>query len=432
MNPLDRWLSFVALRRERWLALGRFVWQRFVADRCFESAGALSYTTIFALVPLTTAIFGIIAAFPVFEEWSREVTRFVFANFVPTAGEVVQGYLTQFADNATKLTSAGVIALIASALLMMHSVEETFNRIWRVPPRRRRMARFVVYWTTLTLGPLLIAASLALSSFVFSLPVFAGEGLRLHDRFFSLLPFAVTWSALTLAYLVIPNAVVRFRHAALGAVFATLLFEWAKWFFAGFLGNANYTQIYGALAALPIFLLWVYVSWVVVLLGASLTASHTAFRFQPEALRVPPGLEFVAMLRTYRRIVEGARLGRPPSRAELLARDPGLSDAQLDRFLTEMRAARLVQRGESGEWVPLRDPATVNLRELFEAGAHRWPTERDLARLAESGAPEDAAIRRWIVAGHTALSAALAAPLSEMLSEPVPDGAVVRETEGAR
>jgi membrane protein len=368
--------------RERGLAFARFVWHRFLDEKCFEAAGALSFTTVFALVPLTTAVFGILAAFPVFQQWSNELTDFVFANFVPAAAKAMQGYLVDFAGNASRLTSAGVIALVVSALLMMSSVEESFNRIFRAPPRRRKLARFIVYWTVLTLGPILIAASLGLSSYLIGLPGIdeATRDLHLAERLLRMLPGAVICGALTLAYLVIPNGGVRFRHALVGGVLASLLFEATKQVFAQYLSRANYEQVYGVLAAVPIFLVWIYVSWVVVLVGASITASLSAFRYVPRALQITPGLEFAALLRVFDRIAEATRLGDPLSRDRIAAEEPHLSDGQLDRFLAELRAARCAHRTEVGTWVLLRDPATVPLRELFEAGPYRWPTPEELAR----------------------------------------------------
>lgn len=393
--------------RERWLAFWRFVRRRFLDDRCFEAAGALSFTTVFALVPLSTAAFGILAAFPVFDEWSRRITDFIFANFVPAAGKVVQSYLTQFAANASKLTSAGVIALLVSALLVMASVEDTFNRIWRVPARRRRLARFVVYWTVLTLGPILIAASLGVSSYLVADSFGDGEPEAFGTRLLGLLPVAVTWSAVTLAYLVVPNGTVRLRHAALGGAVATVLFETAKLAFTSYLGRASYEQIYGALAVFPILLIWIYVSWTVVLLGASLAASLSAFRFQPAALRVPPGLEFAAFLRCLGQLRTGAAAGRPLTRDRLMAHEPGLTDEQLDRFLALMRDLRLVQRGDGGEWLTLRDAAALPLGDLFDAGGFRLPSESELERLAVERGPSGDALVDWLRRARAGLAPAL-------------------------
>lgn len=406
-------------RRERVFAFARFVWHRFVDEQCFAAAGTLSFTTVFALVPLTTAVFGILAAFPVFQQWSDSLSDFVFANFVPAAAKAVQAYLVDFAGNASRLTSAGAIALLVSALLMMSSVEESFNRIFRAPARKRRMARFVVYWTVLTLGPILIAASLGLSSYLLALPGFDGaaEDLHLGERLLRLLPYLVTWGALALAYLVVPNAPVRLRHAAIGGLLASLLFEATKQGFAQYLAQASYEQIYGVLAAVPIFLVWIYLSWVVVLIGASITASLSAFRYVPRELAVTPGLEFAALLRVYGRIATATRSGEPPTRDALAAADPWLSDGQLDRFLAELLAARCVHRTEVGTWVLLRDPATVPLSELFAGGPYRWPEAGELARCRERFGADTPAVVEVLARGAEAQSAALGRAVATVLPD---------------
>jgi membrane protein len=404
-------------RRERTFAFAGFVWHRFVDEHCFSAAGTLSFTTVFALVPLTTAVFGILAAFPVFQQWSNALSDFVFANFVPAAAKAVQSYLVDFAGNASRLTSAGALALLVSALLMMSSVEESFNRIFRAPARKRRLARFVVYWTVLTLGPILIAASLGLSSYLLTLPGLDGSTSDLHlgERALQLLPYLVTWGALSLAYLVVPNAPVRIRHALTAGLLASLLFEATKQGFSQYLASASYEQIYGVLAAIPIFLVWIYLSWVVVLIGASIAASLSAFRYVPRELAVTPGLEFAALLRVYGHIAAATRKGDPPTRDALAAADPWLSDGQLDRFLAELLRARCVHRSEVGTWVLLRDPATVPLAELFAGGPYRWPESGELERCRERFGVETPAVVDVLSQGAEAQSAALARTAAAVL-----------------
>ena len=407
-------------RRELLSAFARFVWRRFRDDRCFESAGALSFTTVFALVPLSAAVLGIMAAFPVFETWSRQLTDYLFENYVPAAAKAVQAYLTEFASNASQLTVVGGVVLLASALLMMAGIEDTLNRIWRAPGHRRRAARFVAYWTVLTLGPILLAASLGLSSYLFTLPLIdrAERQFGLSQHLLRLLPFLTTWSALTLAFVVVPNAAVRVRNAAIGALFATVLFELAKQAFGRYVASSDtYERLYGALSVLPLFLVWIYWSWVSVLLGASLAASLSAFRYVPLALRATPGLEFAALLRVHARVRAAAAAGTPLSRSALAATEPGLSDDKLDSFLSELSALQLLQRSETGQWLPLRDPAAVTVRELFEGGAYRWPTAAELARL-KAGPIVMPALLPWFEQGSLGLAPGLDQPLAVLSQIP--------------
>lgn len=400
--------------RERTLAFARFVWRRFLDDKCFEAAGAMSYTTLFGLVPLTTAALGIISAFPVFEAWSEQLTDFIFRNFVPESGRLVRGYLTDFAINAGKLTSAGIIGLLVSALVLMSSIENQFNMIWRVAPRRRRLARLVVYWTVLTAGPLLLAASIGAGSDALA-DAGAVDAWGIGAVLASLVPFVVTWLAITLAFLVVPNATVHPRNAAIGAFVATALFEVSKWLLSLYLQRANYDQVYGALAVVPVFLFWLYVAWTVILLGASLAASLSAFRFLPAALRVPHGLEFAFLLRVYRRIVRAGQGGTPIGRAHIVVDEPGLTEEQLDRFFTLMREHQLVQRTDDGCWVALRDPATVRLAELFDAGRFGLPGAAELERLKARNDPDDAPLIEWLTDARAAVQGAFSVSAARIM-----------------
>jgi len=397
-----------------------FVWKRYLEDRCFETAGVLAYASVFALVPLSAAVFGIFAAFPVFDAMSERLTGFLFNNFVPAAAHAVEAYLRQFADSATRLTSVGVIALLASALLMMKSIEDTFNRIWRVAAPRPGLARFLVYWTALTLGPLLAVSSLALSSYLISLPLLGGgEGARLLPSLLQLVPVLVELTAFTLAYTIIPNRRVLLRHAFTGGLLATLLFELAKWGFGQYLKQVpSYEQIYGTLAVLPIFLIWLYLSWVVILLGASIAASLSAFRFQPRARRLPAGYELFGLLRLVGRLFAAQGRGEAVGIEALRLSEPSLSDDLLMRLLGSLQAASIVQRNERGDWLLARDLDHLSLGELYEATGLRIP-------LAAVPLPcSDDALGRQVLAVVDSLRQPLAGafdqPLSRLLQDSAP------------
>jgi membrane protein len=275
-----------------------------------------------------------------------------------------------------------------------------------------------VYWTVVTLGPILFGASLGLSSYLFSLPWLdeAARELHLGERLLLMLPLAVTWLALTLAYLVIPNATVRFRHAALGGLVATVLFELSKRVFAEYLARTNYEQIYQALAVVPIFLFWVYVFWVIVLIGASLAASLSAFRFHRAAAFVGESLGFALLVRTLRHVAEATRGGASVSRNALHGAEPALSDAALDRILELLRQLHLIERTETGGYVLVRDPGAVRAAEVFRADpALGWPTPADFVEFQKSAGPEDAALCAWLGTAQAGQGVWLEATLGELL-----------------
>jgi len=402
-----------------WLrAFSGFVWRRYVEDRCFETAGVLAYATVFAMVPLSVAVFGIFAAFPVFDAMSTRLTEFLFSNFLPAAARAVEAYLRQFADSATRLTSFGVIALLASALLMMKSIEDTFNRIWRVTTPRPGLSRVLVYWTVLTLGPILAVSSLALSSYLLSLPLIGSDEQRWGPRLLSFVPLLVELAAFTLAYAVIPNRRVHFRHAFTGGVLATVLFELAKWGFGYYLRQVpSYEQIYGTLAVLPIFLIWLYLSWLVMLLGASIAASLSAFRFQPKARLLPTGHELIGLLRLLGRLYRAQDSGSALDVETLRRLEPGLSDDMLMHLLGLLGAASIVQRNERGDWLLSRDLDGLSLGEVVESSQLRIPLA------SKPLAAGDDALGRQIGAIMAALreplQGALSTPLSALLRAPV-------------
>jgi len=370
---LRAWI--VRIDRERVQSFAQFLWTRFLDDRCFETAGALAYTSLFALVPLSVVVFGILSAFPLFDTWSEQLTGFIFSNFVPSSARVVEDYLREFADSAKKLTVTGIGALLVSLLLTMWSIESTFNRVWRVPTPRPRLLRFLVYWTLLTLGSLMAVASLAVTSYLFSLPVLSGvEQLDWSQRLLGYLPNLVELAVFTFAYWLIPHRSVPFRFALAGGLFAAVLFELAKRGFAAYLlGVPTYDQLYGALAVVPIFLIWIYLSWVVVLLGASFSASLSSFRYQPRALQLPPGMEMYGYLRLLGRMDEARRSGLGLHMLDIQAREPMLTDDLLQRMLSGLSSLNIVQRAEDGSWLLSRDLATVTLGELHGGLGLRIP-----------------------------------------------------------
>ncbi len=367
--------------RRRFVEFVRFTAKRFVDDNCLQSAGALAYTSLFAMVPLTAVMLALLSQFPAFADWRERISHFVFENFVPAAGDVVQRYLTEFADNASKATAIGIVVLVISAVMLMLSVESAFNRIWRVPTNRPARTRFVLYWAVLTLVPLLLVATLAVTSYLLALSALHSPDLEfsIKHQLLTFLPFLIEWTTLTAAYVLIPNRSVRLRDALLGALVAALLFELAKRGFATYVTTgANYQQVYGALAIVPVFILWVYLCWVLVLLGASLTAIIAAFEYKPAALRLRPGEELLGLIRVLAHFADAQRSGAGLHGVQLRRSEPFLTDDLLQDFLADLVRADMIQRNENDEWVLTRNLAAVTLYDIYVASGYRLPTNNSL------------------------------------------------------
>jgi len=264
---------------------GRLLCKRLHSDGLTMLAGHLAYVSLLSLVPLIAVVFALFAAFPMFSDISEQLKSFVFANFVPAAGNVVQHYLEQFVANSSRMTAVGACGLIVTALLLISSVDSVLNTLWRSKTKRPLVVSFAVYWMVLTLGPLLVGASMAISSYLLSLNWLADAGVNsLVDKVLRIFPFLLSWISFWLLYSVVPTVSVPARDALWGALVAGLLFELGKKGFALYITLfPSYQLIYGVLAVIPILFLWVYLSWCIVLLGAEITVSlgeHRQWRQQ--------------------------------------------------------------------------------------------------------------------------------------------------------
>jgi membrane protein len=351
--------------------LSAHVWRHFKQDRCFEEAASLGYTSLLAIVPLFAVVFGVASAFPVFDRWVVELQSFIFDNFIPTSGAQIEEYITGFLGSIGRLTLPGTFFLILTALLLMMRIEKAFNRIWRVPVARNLVNRIVMYWAVLTLGPLALGAATALSA----QPVFDTLGMTDGDTgsFRNLGIFVLTWLAFSVTYLFVPNRRVKLLHAGIGALLSAVLFSVAKTAFVAYIGRSNFNVIYGTLATIPIFLFWLYLVWIVILLGASLAASLTTFHDQRSDWRWPWEWEFLLAFRLMGHLWEAQRDGKPLSHEALLQVEAGVSDSVLLRLLEQFLEAGLVSRDQQDNWLLTRDLDNLSLLDLYHAGKYHLP-----------------------------------------------------------
>ncbi|WP_039055277.1 virulence factor BrkB family protein [Enterobacter sp. Bisph1] len=256
----------------------RLLWQRIDEDHMTTLAGNLAFVSLLSLVPLIAVVFALFAVFPMFSEISIQLRHFVFANFIPTTGDVIQNYIEQFVANSTKMTAVGAVGLVVTSLLLMYSIDAALNTIWRSTRVRSHVYSFAVYWMILTLGPLLVGASLAISSFLLSLH-WVNELDSVIDDVLRIFPLLLSWLSFWLLYSIVPTTQVPNRDAIAGAFVAALLFELGKKVFGLYITLfPSYQLIYGVLAVIPILFLWVYWTWCIVLLGAEITVTLGEYR----------------------------------------------------------------------------------------------------------------------------------------------------------
>ncbi|MBD57002.1 virulence factor BrkB family protein [Pseudoalteromonas sp. SSMSWG5] len=261
---------------------------RCIDDQITVNAGYLAYVTLLSIVPLVAVGVAIFSAFPGFESTLVTIENFLFTNLVPTSSDVIKEHISAFAGNANKMTAVGVGFLAAVSLLLIRNVDATLNRIWRIKKKRPMMISFAVYWMVLSLGPVLLGASIGVTSYIVSLVSFADQGIPGFSGFLlKLLPYIISMIGFIMLYTLVPNTRVPFRAAIPGALFAAMLFELTKKGFALYISHfPSYEVIYGALATIPILFVWVYLSWIVVLLGAEFTVC-----ISPEDIEDTPDID---------------------------------------------------------------------------------------------------------------------------------------------
>ena len=245
------------------------IWRQFYQDNCFNRAAGLAYTTLLSLVPLLSVGFSILFAFPVYHDLAQKIQDLIFTYIVADSAQVVQQYFLNFIAQTPKLSIFGMAGLLITAVWLVFSMEQTFNNIWRVNRNRHSITAFLLYWAIISLIPIVIASLFSISSSLAGLEKFIGIPFQPIEALVTIiLPYIATFMAFALLYLSLPNCKVPIGNAVIAAIIATILFELARHAFALYIDNiAGYTLIYGALAAIPIFLVWLYISWVIILLG---------------------------------------------------------------------------------------------------------------------------------------------------------------------
>lgn len=351
------------------LAFIGYVLQRFRRDSGNERAASLTFTSLLAVVPLVAISFAVFAAFPAFQDMRGQLQSFIFDNFVPEIGSVVYEHVEGFTQKTGQLTTVGVVFLAVTSVMLLSSISGTFNAIWQVRESRPLVARLLVYWAVLTLSPVLFGASLSLSSYLFAVAAESGvqEYTGSLNRLTYFLPLLLQIAGFSILYLVMPNYPVRRSDALFGGLAAGLLFELLKKGFGLYVKNfPAYETVYGALAAFPILLIWMYLAWLLVLLGAEMTAAMPEWRAGVRSARqamVPAARLLAAALAILHALhiasLKGGGLGN-----RRMARAAPAAPEAVGAAREKLQRKRYISQGDKQEWVLSRDLEACTLHDL--------------------------------------------------------------------
>lgn len=386
---------------------------RFWQDKCFGAASSLSYTSLLAIVPVVAISFAILSAFPVFDKIRTDILQFMLSNFLPSNVESVRSFFNTFLENTRSLTAVGIVALAVTAIILLDTIDTVFNAIWRQKQARPLHQRLLMYWAILTVTPLLLGGSLAISTVLM-----AKASWLTSDDVVSLwvraLPALFLFAAIALAYLMIPYRRVRARDALLGAAIVVLSFQVLRWGFQLYFKMfPSYQTLYGALALIPLSLVWMYLVWCVVLFGAQVAAAVPEWASRRLMGEAPSSMMRLARaFEVLSRLLPVHRHGGSIRDADFADPIAGAVDAAGPVFLA-LENGGIIARKEDESWLLARDLDNVTLSDLFDC------LEIRPALIL----PPDAAARPWgarleplLALYQTAGQAALAVPIAAILA----------------
>lgn len=349
----------------------RYIWESFAADSCQTTAAALTYQTLFAVVPLLTVTYAAFNAFPSMRGLSERVESFIFNNIIPENVSVVKEYLLSFSEQARNLGGPSVGLLALTAFLMLFTIERTFNEIWRVKEFRHGMQRFFMYWVVLTLALPFMGISLVITGYIETLPFIIDvqdSTATLH-----LVPIILNTSVFTMVYAVVPYCTVPWRHAAIGGLSIAVIFEIATMIFASTMALFDFEAIYGTFAAVPLFLLWIYVCWTIVLLGAEFVKSIGVYRFDGAHEVEEPLFQMIVLLE---QLYLAHQNGEMVTEKDIRRQSHRIDLEQWAEMRSRLLELRLIRAVDNGGLVLSKDLSEVSVWDLYSR--YPWQLPRQL------------------------------------------------------
>jgi len=413
---LEQYLRKLPFYEKTWFQFVLFVLRRFEADRCREQAGSLTYTTLFAVVPMLTVFLVIISSIKALEPARQQLQQLIYSNFLPKTTIAFDKALNAFTDKSSNLTIIGILFLFVTTVMMLTSIEKVFNRIWRVRETRGGIIGFMRYWTIISLGPILLGSAFVISSTMASLNVLSNNfaGYELNGAFVLwLISFSLTVLGFFILNWTIPNRSVPIKSALIAGLFSAVVFELLKNLFGFIMSNfTSYEVIYGAFAAIPIFLLWIFLSWNIVLIGVEISYALTAFTAHKEQKRHPVIMLLDLMELFYKKQQHGLSVSDDEA-LDVLGRD---EIGRWPSYVLMLEQQNLVKRTDDNQYVLVRNLSQVDFWSFYSQLPYPLPKRRDLSNVHH----DDLWIKKIgpaLVESDDYLAAKLAIPLSTIFDD---------------
>ena len=357
-----------------------FVIRRFEADRCREQAGSLTYTTLFAVVPMLTVFLVIISSIKALEPARQQLQLLIYSNFLPKTTIAFDKALNAFTDKSSNLTVIGVLFLFITTVMMLTSIETVFNRIWRVKETRGGILGFMRYWTIISLGPILLGSAFVISSTAASLNVLSNNfsGYELDGAFvFWCISFSLTILGFFILNWTIPNRSVPIKAAFFAGTFSATLFEMLKHLFGFVMSNfTSYEIIYGAFAAVPIFLLWIFLSWNIVLLGVEISYALTAFNADTHKQRKRHAV--IMLLDLLELFYQKQKVGQSVNESEALEVLGREEIGRWPSYVQILEKQHLIMRTDDNNYVLVRNLSQIDFWSFYSALPYPLPRRKDI------------------------------------------------------
>lgn len=383
MVNMENLLKKLPFLQQRWFQFLRFLTKHFLEDNCQQKAASLTYTTMLSIVPIVTVLLMILSSVPALASVRAQIYEVIYSNLLPQSSLQVSQYINSFAEKSTNLTAIGAIFLFVTAIMTLTTIERAFNQIWRVEDRSGGIKSMLRYWAIVTLGPLVLGTAFIVSSTVQSLSFLNQQigGYGIDWSFWvQVVSIAITVAGFITMYWFIPKAHVPVKNAAIAGIFVAIMFELMKSLFGTVMTNfTSYEAIYGAFAAIPIFLLWIYLSWNLILLGVEISYTLTIFGTQ-EVYPRHPLLSLLDMLNlVYTNHLKG------DSVSEQQLRDV-LGRKELPKWYTYinyLEDSKLITMTEKDEYVLKKDLSNMTLWDFYRTLPYPLPIKDELDEMRQ-------------------------------------------------